>query len=85
MLKYLRTICRAGDVQRQFDWLCPEVRRETPRTATETVALLEKIIRNFIGKGLFFRNISEIFRIIRNFAASFNPLQENGKTGWAEE
>jgi hypothetical protein len=39
----------------------------------------KKIIRNIFGKGLFFRNISEIFPIIRNFATSVNPAFQAGR------
>ncbi len=46
----------------------------------------KKIIRKFFENGLFFRNISEIFPIIRNFSTSFNlALQEGRKIGLAEK
>jgi len=97
MLKYLHGFGCHLDQQHQFDqgsrasrvWclasrqtrLCPEVRRETPRTATGTVALPKKIIRNYFGKGLFIRNISEIFLIIRNFTTFFNPAFQRFHAG----
>ncbi len=40
---------------------------------------LKKIIRNIFGKGLFFRNISENFPIIRNFTPSVNPAFLKGR------
>ena len=61
---------------------CPEVRRDAPHSDRDGRAP-KKIIRNFFGKGLFFRNISEIFREIRNYSASFNAaFQEGRRMGW---